>query len=101
MREDRQLVSFNSIVVRLKVLDEHLDEAGGYVFQFHSGSIKSIQSRGVCERGKLFQFHSGSIKSPNHSHNPRGATRFNSIVVRLKGRVRPHGGTHCTSVSIP
>ena len=58
------MCSFNSIVVRLKEgRPASLLEIASK-FQFHSGSIKSVevphQGRGVSP----FQFHSGSIKSP-------------------------------------
>ena len=54
---------FNSILVRLKVtLTEKIDRVIG-VFQFHTGSIKSLQGTpNSIETDKAFQFHTGSIK---------------------------------------
>jgi len=55
--------SFNSTLVRFKPLGEvkALNEGSG--FQFHSGSIQTIQGSGSLPDTILFQFHSGSIQT--------------------------------------
>ena len=63
-REDNmQLKSFNSIVVRLKDLRQVSKGDAIAEFQFHSGSIKRIVEQVDAVEHVLFQFHSGSIKS--------------------------------------
>ena len=61
------IVSFNSILVRLKALVEWVVVGGGTWFQFHTGSIKSL--------GDLVSFSVGE-------------QCFNSILVRLKAKIR-------------
>ena len=95
--------SFNSIVVRLKGGWCDGFVCGYAVFQFHSGSIKSLRGLSVAVSVKvMFQFHSGSIKSDNVvvSHVPFFYS-FNSIVVRLKGRRFIHKRPRQNFVSIP
>ena len=53
---------FNSILVRLKGQGMPARYLAG-VFQFHTGSIKSLKSGRLPKRSDLFQFHTGSIKS--------------------------------------
>ena len=56
---------FNSILVRLKVVDNYARRSLGYQFQFHTGSIKSF----------IYA---------NQQHLL--IIRFNSILVRLKAK---------------
>ena len=55
-------MSFNSIVVRLKGFSRIGRKRCRRSFQFHSGSIKSIDDPVIHQIVTLFQFHSGSIK---------------------------------------
>ena len=75
-----QLLSFNSIVVRLKGGHENWSDADYLGFQFHSGSIKS-------QRHRHFQRRIGR--------------RFNSIVVRLKATYKNISDLTGLEVSIP
>ena len=55
-------------------------------FQFHTGSIKRQPNEIPKEAVYMFQFHTGSIKSEPDPKNPLYPpnARFNSILVRLK-----------------
>ena len=75
---------FNSTVVRLKASESKKTTAMTYMFQFHSGSIKSTQNNRNQGHNPRFQFHSGSIKSKMVLHINQQASSFNSTVVRLK-----------------
>ena len=46
------------------------------MFQFHSGSIKSIAYSRACVIQLMFQFHSGSIKSAGAGHSRAFCQRF-------------------------
>ena len=78
-------VGFNSIVVRLKALQNLLVTGARAAFQFHSGSIKSQFRAFHCANIQTFQFHSGSIKRIGTPRSSGWKSSFNSIVVRLKG----------------
>ena len=78
--------SFNSTMVRLKVLRSRADAPSADLFQFHNGSIKSFNLTPHPITIDEFQFHNGSIKSLDR-HIPfrsANATCFNSTMVRLK-----------------
>ena len=76
---------FNSIVVRLKGESHRRALRTEALFQFHSGSIKSIAELFFAPTSLAFQFHSGSIKSGSvFEVRDFPKARFNSIVVRLK-----------------
>ena len=98
---------FNSIVVRLKATTAMTRCRKRGMFQFHSGSIKSVARakklggkwmgfNSIVVRLKVmlqiehnvsqteFQFHSGSIKRLKQANDKADRQGFNSIVVRLK-----------------
>ena len=76
---------FNSIVVRLKEGWRRLVSVSVSLFQFHSGSIKSLTTTNYKLIETMFQFHSGSIKREDVRDVLNSAFNcFNSIVVRLK-----------------
>ena len=80
---------FNSIVVRLKGVDfgaQHLDR---FEFQFHSGSIKSPAVEPKAYALTAFQFHSGSIKRTGSHAKKRGFNKFqfhSGSIKRLRAR---------------
>ena len=53
-------------------------------FQFHTGSIKSLDGLPVPSSPTSFQFHTGSIKSIQSVSHSISQKSFNSILVRLK-----------------
>ena len=57
------MISFNSILVRLKGFTTATAGARVFLFQFHTGSIKSLRNRFKHANTRKFQFHTGSIKS--------------------------------------
>ena len=70
-------------------------------FQFHTGSIKSTTPENAPPAPTTFQFHTGSIKRCTWSSSATEKSRFNSILVRLKGFGRQLNPTSLTKVSIP
>ena len=68
----RRDISFNSIVVRLKVIGDGCRRDHAIQFQFHSGSIKSPPRTISWMDVAVFQFHSGSIKSYTSEGRERG-----------------------------
>ena len=75
---------FNSIKVRLKLLvltsfKKHTDK-----FQFHKGTIKTIDAGTAHYIELIFQFHKGTIKTRNFLKFRNHQQDFNSIKVRLK-----------------
>ena len=105
------MLSFNSILVRLKVFRPSPDKVNRILFQFHTGSIKRTKTRISEVKSPLFQFHTGSIKSVTvncklnfvskfqfHTGSikrvltnrckPSFESSFNSILVRLKGHLK-------------
>ena len=91
---------FNSKLVRLKAFSECHSSQNNCVFQFQTGSIKSSASSLASVIACRFQFHTGSIKSFGTRSLSQLQNRFNSILVRLKGR--PYNIRRaCKSVSIP
>ena len=85
----RKMVSFNSILVRLKVdLDDHI-EVMNQQFQFHTGSIKSncpFKDGYECDR---FNSILVRLKGCYRCTANRMWYGFNSILVRLKGLPDP------------
>ena len=79
--------SFNSIVVRLKARFSLPHSEARHRFQFHSGSIKSIES---CDYiwARYASFNSIVVRLKGYcgTHYNRMRACFNSIVVRLKDR---------------
>ena len=71
------------------------------MFQFQTGSIKSIASLRRASVKNRFQFQTGSIKSiASISYDTYGFPSFNSKLVRLKGR-EVDRRVHFGIVSIP
>ena len=54
---------FNSTMVRLKVTDIFTVAVMIWIFQFHYGTIKSLDSKDNLFGYSRFQFHYGTIKS--------------------------------------
>ena len=76
---------FNSILVRLKDPSTSSTNSTSLKFQFHTGSIKSAESRESARIHLRFQFHTGSIKRKSVSLIlQQTVPSFNSILVRLK-----------------
>ena len=63
MRSPLAKLSFNSTMVRLKVMCQRRGWVLSYKFQFHNGSIKSVNVTFGRSALVVFQFHNGSIKS--------------------------------------
>ena len=78
--------SFDSILVRVKVLAFGLLLYLATPFRFHTGSIKSGDAgNGKWTTRLKFRFHTGSIKSAFARTLFRDTRSFDSILVRLKG----------------
>ena len=113
---------FNSILVRLKVIDTPVQFNIRITFQFHTGSIKSLdgdanrslvkcfnsilvrlkgEQMRILLTGNKFQFHTGSIKSVFSLGSKVYRQCFNSILVRLKGAISDSRATGRNLVSIP
>ena len=58
---------FNSIKVRLRQYAKNLEYVSQTLFQFHKGSIKTIDFRRAKSELAKFQFHKGSIKTVKNS----------------------------------
>ena len=72
-KEDWRLyytIDFNSKVVRLKVFTQRYAQISQLLFQFQSGTIKSVQTYTETSHCKPFQFQSGTIKSGFYSLLP-------------------------------
>ena len=66
-----QVANFNSIKVRLR-LSAAISAAGGLLFQFHKGSIKTSMNFSSYLIIRSFQFHKGSIKTlEDAGYNPQ------------------------------
>ena len=80
-------LSFNSKLVRLEVISHLIATTTVIVFQFQTGSIRSIRkiNKGML-RLVMFQFQTGSIRSElGFVSLPCRAISFNSKLVRLEG----------------
>jgi len=77
---------FNSTLVRLKGVGRgNAYQLSGIPFQFHTGSIKSVNRHIDALYQEKFQFHTGSIKRSSHPIRfTRPLPSFNSTLVRLK-----------------
>ncbi len=105
-------ISFDSILVRLKVAVRGMYEHKFYKFRFHTGSIKrtpslsrlrnlpkfrfhtgSIKSVDILTDGTLtpgkFRFHTGSIKSSSHPYKFPTRSRFRFHTGSIKSRLIP------------
>ncbi len=78
------LIHFNSNLVRLKDNTELYTFISLYVFQFQSGTIKSISKFSPVIYSLIFQFQSGTIKSVDMRFAIGKDGHFNSNLVRLK-----------------
>ena len=76
--------SFNSTMVRLKVIQHEYPPIRGEWFQFHNGSIKRYWCATRRVSNFSFQFHNGSIKSKENNQVAFDLFCFNSTMVRLK-----------------
>ena len=61
-QETNYETGFNSTMVRLKEARRVKNWTRRVMFQFHNGSIKSLQVAIETETDSEFQFHNGSIK---------------------------------------
>ena len=73
---------FNSIKVRLIHRNSYYLYSQ-YQFQFHKGSINTIEPSWNCDSLPMFQFHKGSINTSKLLTNSLPLWSFNSIKVRL------------------
>ena len=78
--------NFNSTMVRLKELNWERYETKGFLFQFHYGTIKSVNEVVNTNLVSGFQFHYGTIKRKPTQGRTMRPTYFNSTMVRLKDR---------------
>ena len=81
-----RIFSFNSKLVRLKVLIYLTGQSQCRQFQFQTGAIKSIIFRLPLRGKKWFQFQTGAIKSECGGIIGGKVVGFNSKLVRLKGK---------------
>ncbi len=80
---------FNSTLVRLRLANLGANAVSYFVFQFHSGSIKTYQGLLAETQAQVFQFHSGSIKTLLTECGETFLHSFNSTLVRLR-LIVPH-----------
>ena len=84
-RRHAEFLSFNSILVRLKVVVGTFKMLINKKFQFHFGAIKRQLATGCIIMSFWFQFHSGAIKRLVYCCRLTSSSScFNSILVRLK-----------------
>ena len=77
------MFSFNSIKVRLEQLVSECDLAAKK-FQFHKGTIRTLNMFFCFVYIPQFQFHKGTIRTSVHTIMPSFLLSFNSIKVRLE-----------------
>jgi len=58
------------------------------LFQFHYGSVKSFTNSALNRNANIFQFHYGSVKSEALVVVPWDRGYFNSTMVRLKEQLQ-------------
>ena len=80
----RLCMSFNSIKVRLKVVEAFLVVAVKLGFQFHKGAIKRITNVSCTRLSPGFNSIKVRLKAKSTNQSRAGFSRFNSIKVRLK-----------------
>jgi len=57
------------------------------MFQFHTGSIKSIWAEDINYQNPVFQFHTGSIKSKGYSPLPAEIVTFQFHTGSIKRKI--------------
>ena len=57
------ILHFNSIKVRLELLDNFKNSVFDNKFQFHKGAIRTISSAALNYANESFQFHKGAIRT--------------------------------------
>ena len=70
------------------------------MFQFHNGTINTMQLPLPCFLNVLFQFHNGTINTAAVTYNTLISVSFNSTTVQLI-RSSAVADWEITSVSIP
>ena len=97
----KTICRFNTTLVQLKA--DRIDEicVALPVFQYHTGSIKSLDEEGlVCGRA-LFQYHTGSIKSSYISYEYAVGIEFQYHTGSIKRCASNVICPNCSIVSIP
>ena len=92
-------MDFNSIKVQL----EHNADVQGHPelkFQFHKGTIRTLQGKNHTRPSRPFQFHKGTIRTSCGCNRLPEYQDFNSIKVQLE-RSESDGSELAFGISIP